>query len=388
MLKVVEAFSGIGAQKQALENLGIDHIILNTIEWDINAIYAYDVMHHEDLSFSKLSKGEILSKLENVTLSPDGKKPISPKTLKGMNEVKLKRLYAAIIRNKNLCDITQVTGDMISDDIDVLTYSFPCQDLSNGSAWHNSGNEGIKKGANTRSGLLWEIERILKEKLENNSQLPKFLLMENVKSINSAKHNPNFMIWQKELEEMGYVNKVYKELNALNFGIPQSRTRTFMLSVRHPKINEEDISDLDYKIPYNLSKYLRLDNIEEAIEATPNFTPSRKKIRDDNKIIVENGKVVAEFINTISTKQDRNPNAGVILTNNVMRYLTPRETFLLMGFPEEKFDKLLKNNKESKYFSNSHLYRMSGNSIVVDVLEKIFEEIIYLKGRYFNGKLL
>ena len=50
MLKVVEAFSGIGAQKQALEKLNIEHEIINTIEWDINAIYAYDIMHHNDNS--------------------------------------------------------------------------------------------------------------------------------------------------------------------------------------------------------------------------------------------------------------------------------------------------------------------------------------------------
>ena len=67
-----------------------------------------------------------------------------------------------------------------------------------------------------------------------------------------------------------------------------------------------------------------------------------------------------------------------------MRYLTPRETFLLMGFPECKFEKLMKSNEGNSYFTNSHLYRMSGNSIVVDVLTKIFQEIERLKGIYFN----
>lgn len=73
MLKVVEAFSGIGAQKQALEKLNIEHEIISTIEWDINAIYAYDIMHHNDNAPSDLSKSEILERLSNVTLSPDGK---------------------------------------------------------------------------------------------------------------------------------------------------------------------------------------------------------------------------------------------------------------------------------------------------------------------------
>ena len=60
MLRVVEAFSGIGAQKQALLNAGIKHEIINTIEWDINAIYAYDKMHNGDKEPSKYSKLEIL----------------------------------------------------------------------------------------------------------------------------------------------------------------------------------------------------------------------------------------------------------------------------------------------------------------------------------------
>ena len=384
MLKVVEAFSGIGAQKQALEKSNIEHEISNTIEWDINAICAYDVMHHEDVKPSELSKKEILKKLDKVTLSPDGKKPFTEHGLRAVKESKLQMLYAAIQRNKNFCDITQVSGDMIPDDADLLTYSFPCQDLSIGSYWYNKDNDGIAKGAKTRSGLLWEIERILRERVALNLSLPKFLLMENVNAINSPKHNSNFVQWQNELSKMGYTNKVYKGLNALKFGVPQSRSRTFMLSIRTKEIKQEEISELEYDITSNLRDYLRFGNIKEAEEATPNFTPSRMKICDENRHLAENGLITAGFVNTISTKQDRNPNAGVIIQNNKMRYLTPRETFLLMGFPEYKFDKLKKINEQNKYFTNAHLYRMSGNSIVVDVLVKIFEEMERLKGIYFN----
>ena len=384
MLKVVEAFSGIGAQKQALEKLNIEHEIINTIEWDINAIYAYDIMHHNDNSPSKLSKHEIIERLANVTLSPDGKKPFSDNGLYRIKEEKLQKLYAAIRRNNNLCDITQVSGDMIPDDTDLLTYSFPCQDLSIGSVWYNKDNDGIRKGAKTRSGLLWEIERILRERIMINVPLPKFLLMENVNAITSPKHNPNFVQWQEELESMGYTNKVYKGLNALDFGVPQSRSRTFMLSIRNKDIEPEEISNLNYNIQSNLGDYLRFNHKEEIIEATPNYTPSRIKIYNQNRLLAKNGVVKADFTNTISTKQDRNPNAGVILQDDRMRYLTPRETFLLMGFPECKFEKLMKSNEGNSYITNSHLYRMSGNSIVVDVLTKIFQEIERLKGIYFN----
>lgn len=386
MLRVVEAFSGIGAQKEALEKANIEHEILQTIEWDINAIYAYDILHHIDNKPSELSKSEIISKLSNLSLSSDGKKNLSQRGLMHIREDKLQRLYSAIERNRNLCDITQVTGDMLSDKTDLLTYSFPCQDLSNGSAWYNNDNEGIRKGAGTRSGLLWEIERILNERKVTNRPLPKFLLMENVNAITSPKHNDNFKHWQRELELLGYVNKIY-QLNSLNFGVPQSRSRTFMLSVR--KVNDECIkfNDIEAFISEktdNLSEYLRLDNFEEANAAIPNFTPSRKKIKDENLLLARDSEILQGFTKTISTKQDRNPNAGVILLNNQMRYLTPRETFLLMGFSESKFEKLKKENNVSKYLNDSHFYRMTGNSIVVDVLVKIFEEIEHLKGIYFN----
>ncbi|MGT2958165.1 DNA (cytosine-5-)-methyltransferase [Streptococcus bovimastitidis] len=386
MLKVVEAFSGIGAQKEALERAEIEHEILRTIEWDINAIYAYDVMHHSDLTPSELSKDEIVNDLANVILSSDGKKPLTQRSIRYISESKLKRLHAAIVRNKNLCDITKVVGEDIPENTDLITYSFPCQDLSNGSAWYNKDNEGIKKGAETRSGLLWEIERILKEKRQKNMILPRFLLMENVNAITSPKHNENFLHWQKELESLGYVNKVYR-LNALNFGVPQSRSRTFMLSVRYDGNEEIIFSDLEsYKSEkkYDLSDYLRLDNISESIESIPNYTPSRAKIRNNNIELARDNKILADYTKTISTKQDRNPNAGIIMFQNKMRYLTPRETFLLMGFTEKKFDKLKSENIKSQYLSNSHFYKMSGNSIVVDVLVQIFLEIERINGVYFN----
>ncbi|MDK6429962.1 DNA cytosine methyltransferase, partial [Enterococcus faecalis] len=165
--------------------------------------------------------------------------------------------------------------------------------------------DGIRKGAKTRSGLLWEIERILRERIMINVPLPKFLLMENVNAITSPKHNPNFVQWQEELESMGYTNKVYKGLNALDFGVPQSRSRTFMLSIRNKDIEPEEISNLNYNIQSNLGDYLRFNHKEEIIEATPNYTPSRIKIYNQNRLLAKNGVVKADFTNTISTKQDR-----------------------------------------------------------------------------------
>ncbi len=78
--------------------------------------------------------------------------------------------------------------------------------------------------------LLWEVERILYELNEADRPLPKFLLLENVPSINSSRHRDNFDEWKSVLEELGYYNKFYI-LNARNFGVPQNRPRAYMLSV-------------------------------------------------------------------------------------------------------------------------------------------------------------
>lgn len=89
---------------------------------------------------------------------------------------------------------------------------------------------GIDRDAEQRWGMLWEIERILQERVEGNFTLPQFLLMENVSNILSPKHIENFREWQGFLGDLGYVNQVYT-LNSVNFSNPQKRVRTYMISV-------------------------------------------------------------------------------------------------------------------------------------------------------------
>ncbi len=143
MFKVIETFSGIGSQAKALENIGIKHKILCTVDWDINAIIAYDLIHNgkQDLEkYNKLSQKEIINKLKKYTLSMNGKKPATEKAVKNLNYEIAKRLLAAIERSNNLVSITDIKGEELSNDVDLLTYSFPCQDLSVAGFWH--GNKG------------------------------------------------------------------------------------------------------------------------------------------------------------------------------------------------------------------------------------------------------
>lgn len=404
MLRIIETFSGIGSQVQALKNRGIEHQVEAIVEWEIGAMYAYDIMHNgpQDLTtYRHHTRDSLLEQLERYTLSANGKEPLTSRALSSLGMAQLKAILCAIERTNNLVDITSVTADKLPE-ADVLTYSFPCQDLSVSGHWHNN-TGGIDRDAKNRSTLLWEIERILKELVEAERKLPKFLMMENVSNILSNKHIENFKEWQRFLEKLGYVNQVYT-LNAKNFGIPQSRVRTYMVSVLAPSEEVKQqiadyffFNDLEMNPPNipmrSLSEFLRLDYSNdqyrlEAIESTPAYTASRKKIHENNVVLAVGNEVKPNaYARTITTKQDRNPNSGIIeykdsfLTeiNKHYRNLTSREAFLLTGFEEESYSLLMKHNIElssgNRILPPSKLIRLAGNSIVVQVLEHIFMQI-------------
>lgn len=128
--------------------------------------------------------------------------------------------------------------------------------------------------------------------------------------------------------------------------------------------------------------------ISEAHNSNPNDTPSRRKIYKENEILNKSN-IISRYIGTLTTKQDRHPNAGILefpehrTGGSPYRNLTPRECFLLMGFDEDDFDRILMYNpqiqKNKKLYSRSRLERLAGNSIVVDVLIEIFSQIYDLK---------
>lgn len=410
MLRMVETFSGIGAQAKALSNIKCDFDILNTADWDINAIIAYDIIHNkeQDLSdYEYKNREELLAKIMPLTLSTDGKKPATKEALKRLNINVLRRLCAAIDRSKNLISVTDIKGRDLPDEMNILTYSFPCQDLSIAHAWHGSDTGGIDRNANNRSSMLWQIERVLKERKEENLQLPRFLLMENVRNITSKQHEKNFKEWQKSLEDLGYYNHIYK-LNAKDFGMPQNRVRVYMLSflvednlelknnIRN-YINSHNLEDIRYtreiiRSNKTVDEILRVDYSiplykKEADANQINDTKSRRDICAKNSVLYDYNKFI-DLVPTITTKQDRHPNSGVIKYNNLkkgkcdFRYLTPRECFMLMGFDETDFQLLMDNNfpckKNGNFFSDSKLIKMAGNSIVVNVLEEIFKQINFI----------
>ena len=155
--------------------------------------------------------------------------------------------------NFETSDIRELKGeDLGIEDTDkytyIMTYSFPCQDLS------LAGNQkGMQKGSGTRSGLLWEVERLLNE----TAELPQILLMENVPQVIGEKNIKDFAKWIDALEKMGYRN-YWQVLNAKDYGIPQNRERCFMVSV---------LGDYYYEFPKPMKLEKRLkDLLEPSVE--------------------------------------------------------------------------------------------------------------------------
>lgn len=411
---IVELFSGIGSQAKAFERLSVrknvEFQVLNTCEWDVHAIVAYDYIHngpgiHEKAS--KLTRDQLLDKLSSLSLSNDGKVAMNPSTLRAYSTDVLRIIYSSILKTNNLISVEDVKGKDLPNDTTLLTYSFPCQDLSNVGALHGY-NKGIDRDAHNRSGLLWEVERMLIERKNNNLKLPEFLLLENVTALEAKRHKSNFDEWKACLEKMGYYNHINR-LYAPDFGIPQNRKRLLMLSVyvgedkskreavqnyfKNHDLNDQNyIKTLSIK-KHKLSSILKTDYsnkqlLKEALESQPKATKSRKTIWDKNsQILLEDG-TMKEIVQTITTKQDRHPNSGNLYFNpknngSRYRFLTPRECFMLMGFDEKDYERLITNNFKSRknalFFSRDRLYKLAGNSIVVNILEAIFEQVLEIK---------
>lgn len=195
MLNVLSLFSGIGAFEKALDNLGIPYNLLAYCEIDKYASKAYSLIHD-------------------------------------------------VPEEKNLQDVTKVDILDILDDVDLITYGFPCQDISNAGKQRGFTDEN---GERTRSGLFFEALRIIED------YYPKFAIAENVKALTSKKFTEEFRIVLESLEEAGY-NNYWQVLNAKDYGIPQNRERVFIISIR------KDI-DKGFTFPQPIPLELRLKDL-------------------------------------------------------------------------------------------------------------------------------
>lgn len=247
-----------------------------------------------------------------------------------------------------------------NDKIDLIMHGSPCRDFS-----RIGKKQGGVKNSGTRSSLLLETIRIIKEMKEK----PKWIIWENVKGVLDRNMRDSFFIYLKELENLGYESK-YEILNAMNFGIPQKRERIFVVSSL--EANNFSFNKLERKETRPLSEFLE-KNVNELYTMTQPYM-----LKFLNKGIANSFrgrlKVIKDFSYTISTKQMRVPNFGIIdIGNGQYRYLTERECLRLRGFNDSDIDSLEAVHPKRKNCTSSKLYKQTSNSIVVDILMKILK---------------
>lgn len=250
---------------------------------------------------------------------------------------------------------------------DILVHGSPCVDFSRAGK-RLGGNDEDK----TRSSLMFETLRII-ESMGNWK--PKYVVWENVKGVLDKDMIQSFNKYLVSMTELGYTNS-FEVLNATDFSIPQKRNRVFTVSILgHAAF---DFSKLKRKPTRHISEFLEQNvtdpqymiNIPSMINRIEEFNPAaKKKYRTLD--------VIEDRCWTISTRQDRCPNAGIIrLDGSQYRYLTERECWRLMGFDDADFNEVLKEYPTIPGKRNATLYKLAGNSIVVDVLEAIFDVLL------------
>ena len=400
-IKVLSLFSGIGAFEKALKNLNIDYELVGYSETDKYASKAYYLIHSESES-------------------------------------------------KNLGDITKIDINALPKNIDLITYGFPCQDIS---AAGNKQGFFNNKGEKTRSGLFFNALNIIQ------AVKPKISIAENVKNLTGKRFKNEFEIVLNSLAQAGY-NNYFKVLNAKNYGIPQNRERVFIVSIRKDidnglfefpqpieltkrlkdilenKVDEKyyisdekaekirmdltnkktlmiDVSQYkrgkrpreyndiaptltarDYKEPRliqvgkldikgqdNIKRVYSVNGIFPTLTNMQGGNRQPKIVASRGRYVIENGVKKTKQHLEINTTGNTNALTTVQKDNYVLepqlkvRKLTPKEYFRLMGFEDKDVDVLIENN-----ISNTQIYKMGGNSIVVNVLEHILSMLYQTKG--------
>lgn len=374
-MKYLSLFSGIGAFEKALQRLGIQYELAGFSDIDKYAATSYCAIHSVDESM-------------------------------------------------NLGDITKINENELPEDIDLITYGFPCQDISNAGKQKGFFNED---GTQTRSGLFFDALRII-EKTK-----PKVAIAENVKNLTSKKFSEQFSIVLNSLAAAGY-NNYWQVLNAKDYGVPQNRERVFIVSVRKDidtgKFSFPDAFPLELRLKDLLEEkvderfYINTDAAADLIrkvqtgEIDLDFTNTDRilkigKINSSQDGVVVSAEGIApthtaghgnmpkvlireatkkgyaeaapgdsinlEFPNS-KTRRGRvgrgiaqtittSPQQAVIEDDLRARKFTAKECFRLQAFDDVDFE------KAASIISESQLYKQAGNSIAVNVPYYIFKEL-------------
>lgn len=150
----------------------------------------------------------------------------------------------------------------------------------------------MSKGSGTRSGLLWEVERILSEIIDGCGELPQILFMENVPQVHGKKNIEDFKKWLEFLESLGYTN-YWQDLNAKNYGVAQNRNRCFMFSFLGNYL-------YDFPQPIPLKKKLK-DYLEDNVDEK--YYINNEKADKLIKQLIDNGTLPQNSLNRQKDRQ-------------------------------------------------------------------------------------
>ena len=249
-------------------------------------------------------------------------------------------------------DITKIEAKDIPS-FDICLAGFPCQAFS---------IMGKMQGfADTRGTMFFEIERTLAY------HKPKAILLENVKQLVTHDKGRTFKIILDKLAALGYHVK-YQVLNALDFGLPQTRERIIIVAVRDSALADKFNFDVSRK-PYSLSSILEDDDkVESSYYASDRIREKRKASVVGKEVFYpsmwhenKSGNIsVLGYSCALRTGASYN----YILVNGVRRP-TSRELLRLQGFPDSY--KIV--------VSNADIRRQTGNSVAIPMIRMVAEKI-------------
>ena len=403
-LTMIECFSGIGAQKRGIDLTKLfDLDVICTSDIDKDAILSYACMHcgltNELIeSYENYPTEEkMISQLIKANIGFDPQKQKEYDWNKHKKDVK--KYWLACKISNQWGDISRISNFPYAD---LLTFSFPCQSISIAGK-----QEGIIEGE-TKSGLVYEVLRIL-QNMKDNNKLPKYLLLENVKNLVGSKFIQDFNNLNTILDDIGY-NVYWKVLNGKNCGVPQNRERIYIVGFKDEvefkfapkqelcdKLIENDLVKENDVIRHSYS-VSRLNEWDKRGVECNNMPPTVTTRADTLGVVVKEERMTkqaletlnensCEYSNTINpfNKQVNNSGISPTLTTRPegfktailpidkkirIRKLTPTECFKLMGFTKDDVNKCVDIG-----MSDAQLYKQAGNSIITNCIELLFEHL-------------
>ena len=355
-IRIATVFSGIGAFEQALEKLDINYTIAfacdnGEVELSIPASEIKQV-----ISQNKFDEGQANRYVESLYR----------KTRKA-NYMKKSYLANYPLAEDNWYeDIRFIDGNKYTNKIDLFVGGSPCQSFS--IIGKRAGLEDV------RGTLFYDFARLVKE------IQPKVFLYENVPGMLIHEKGHTWKAIKEVFESLGYTYH-YKILNSKDYGIPQDRRRLFVVGFK----NEKGVFSFPNPSPLDTTMFNYLEkNVaskyylgKKGFEFVTN--PKYKNRARVNRTIIQTEKANQQFNwngDFVFEKLDPKIHCEEILNRayvgnylqevGVIRQLTPRECLRLMGF-SDNFKIVV---------PDIWAYRQSGNSIVVNVLERIIEEIL------------